>query len=315
MACNDKSGWQATMQQTTNDGSSRGRRWLVTRLPEGSGWQLVVKAAGDKSVDGCTTACNDKSGWRQQKTLQQPSNNGSSKGGQRLVSRPPEGSGQWLASKATNNESVDGCTTVCNDESGWQTIMQQTTNEGSSKGWAGAGDETTWGQRLMIGGKSSQQQERWWSQDGVQQQKQAASANNNTTNQKMMGAANWVAAGVDTTWGKWSTIGGKAAINRSVNGRTTTCDDESRQWTTTQQPTNNLSSKGQARAGEETAWGQWSKVGWHANDGVWAIWPLLSSSPACRYCKWRQTWDAVERYIIVLRFTATPWLLEGIRCT
>jgi hypothetical protein len=45
----------------------------------GDGRQLVAKAAGNKSVDGCMTACNDKSG--RQTTTQQPTNDGSSKGG------------------------------------------------------------------------------------------------------------------------------------------------------------------------------------------------------------------------------------------
>ncbi len=36
----------------------------------GGGWRLASKAAGNKSVDGCMTACNDKS--RRWITMQQP---------------------------------------------------------------------------------------------------------------------------------------------------------------------------------------------------------------------------------------------------
>ncbi len=73
--------------------------------------------------------------------MQQPTNNRNSKGGQCLVTRPREGSGQQLAAKAAGNESVDDHTTVCNYKSGrqWQTTMQQPTNNGSSKGRVAAG--------------------------------------------------------------------------------------------------------------------------------------------------------------------------------
>jgi hypothetical protein len=40
---------------------------------------LAAKVAGNKSVDGCMMACNDKSEW--QKIMQQPTNNRSSNGG------------------------------------------------------------------------------------------------------------------------------------------------------------------------------------------------------------------------------------------
>ena len=39
-----------------------------------------------------------------------------------------------MAAKAAGNESVNGCMTACDDESGRRTTMQQPTNEGSSKG-------------------------------------------------------------------------------------------------------------------------------------------------------------------------------------
>ncbi len=40
--------------------------------------QLVAKVAGNKSVNGCMMACDDESG--RQKTMQQPTNDRSSKG-------------------------------------------------------------------------------------------------------------------------------------------------------------------------------------------------------------------------------------------
>ncbi len=84
------------------------------KLLEGSGQQLTSKATKNKSVNGCTTACYDKSG--RQTTMQQPTNNGSSKDGQWLVTRPPEDSGQHLAAKAVSNKSIDSSTTVCYDK-------------------------------------------------------------------------------------------------------------------------------------------------------------------------------------------------------
>jgi hypothetical protein len=44
-----------------------------------NGGQLAVKVAGNKSIDGCMTACNDESRW--QTTIQQPTKYGSCKGG------------------------------------------------------------------------------------------------------------------------------------------------------------------------------------------------------------------------------------------
>ncbi len=48
----DESRWQTTTYQPTNGGSSKGKRWLVRRPPEGSGRGLAAKAVNDKSVNG-----------------------------------------------------------------------------------------------------------------------------------------------------------------------------------------------------------------------------------------------------------------------
>ena len=55
------------------------------------GLLLVTKLAGDKSVNSCTMAYNDKS--RQRATMQQSTSEGSSTGGRRLMRRLPEGNG------------------------------------------------------------------------------------------------------------------------------------------------------------------------------------------------------------------------------
>jgi hypothetical protein len=47
---------------------------------------------GNKGVDNCTTTGNDESGW--QTMIQQSTNDWSSKGGRRLVTRPPKDSGE-----------------------------------------------------------------------------------------------------------------------------------------------------------------------------------------------------------------------------
>ncbi len=72
----------------------------------------------------------------------------------------------------------------------------------------------------------------------------------------------------------------KAAGTKSIVGHTTECDDKSgqRQQTTTQQPTNDMNSKGLMLAGEETPWGQRSTIGgksglwqehWRSHKSVW----------------------------------------------
>jgi hypothetical protein len=67
---------------------------------------------------------------------------GAAKGGQRLVLRSVKGSDQQLEAKAAGNESVDGRTIAYDDESRWQTMTQQPTNNVSSKRRAGAGKKT-----------------------------------------------------------------------------------------------------------------------------------------------------------------------------
>ncbi len=82
------------------------------------------------------TVCNDKtSGIGEQQYNNQPTT-GAAKSGLQFVSRPHEGSDQQLVSIAAGNKSVNGPMTVCDDKSGWRTITQQLTNNGSSKfGW------------------------------------------------------------------------------------------------------------------------------------------------------------------------------------
>jgi hypothetical protein len=43
-------------------GAAKGRWQLVLGPPEGSSLQLALKVTKNKSVDRCTTACNDKTG-------------------------------------------------------------------------------------------------------------------------------------------------------------------------------------------------------------------------------------------------------------
>ncbi len=75
-----KSKRQRMMQQPTNDRSSKGGQWLVTRPSEGCVQQFAAKAAGNKRVNGHMMAYDDKSGWQGQITLQQPINDRGSKG-------------------------------------------------------------------------------------------------------------------------------------------------------------------------------------------------------------------------------------------
>jgi hypothetical protein len=74
----------------------------------------------------------------------------------------------------------------------WQkrmaSTMQQSTNNGSSQQrWAGAGDESIWGQRLMIGGKSSPWQEHWQLHNSVQWQKAGCGGRQQRNNQLTAG--------------------------------------------------------------------------------------------------------------------------------
>ncbi len=115
----------------------------MTRPSEGISCQLAARAAGNKSIDVCMTVCNDKSGWRQRTTMQQPTSAGSSKGGWQLVSRLPGGIGWQLASKAASNKSVDDRIAAWDDKSGWQTTTQQPMNDRSYNGWVVAGFKTT----------------------------------------------------------------------------------------------------------------------------------------------------------------------------
>jgi hypothetical protein len=54
-------------------------RWSGSGGGGGGGRQLAAKAAGNESLNGRFLACNDKSG--QNKTMQQPTNDGRIKGG------------------------------------------------------------------------------------------------------------------------------------------------------------------------------------------------------------------------------------------
>jgi hypothetical protein len=88
-----KSRQRMTMQQTTNNRSSKGRRWLVMRPSEGSGQRLVAKACGNTSIDGHTMARDDKSGWWQWTPCNNLPTTRAAKGKGWLVMRQPEGSG------------------------------------------------------------------------------------------------------------------------------------------------------------------------------------------------------------------------------
>ncbi len=46
-----------------------------------------------------------------------------------------------MAAKASDNESVNGRMTACDDKSGRQKTMQQPTNDGSSKAGVGGGSD------------------------------------------------------------------------------------------------------------------------------------------------------------------------------
>ncbi len=81
------------MQQPTNNRSSKGKWWLVTSPSEGSGRRLAVKAACDKSVDGCTRVCDDKASSNGGQQPNSQPTMGAAKGKQWLVTRQPEGSG------------------------------------------------------------------------------------------------------------------------------------------------------------------------------------------------------------------------------
>jgi hypothetical protein len=76
------------------------------------------------------------------KIMQQPTNVGSSKGFQGLVTRPPGGSGCQLAEKAASDMFAQG-RAMTKGRRRWQAILQQPTNNGSSKGRATACVETT----------------------------------------------------------------------------------------------------------------------------------------------------------------------------
>jgi hypothetical protein len=95
------------------------QKWPATRVSMVAWWHAMTKA--------------DSGQWCSNQTMM-----GAAKGGQWLVTRLPEGSSQWLS-------------TVCDDKSRWQTTAQQPTNNGSSKGQIGAGEETAWGQWLKNG--------------------------------------------------------------------------------------------------------------------------------------------------------------------
>ncbi len=115
-------GWfQDHMRAAVNDWQ---QKWPAIRVLTVAWQHTMTKASGSSG----------------QECINQPMM-GAAKGGRWLVSRPPEGSGQQLASKGTGNKSVNGCTAVCYDKSRQWTTTQQLTNNRSSKGQAGAGEE------------------------------------------------------------------------------------------------------------------------------------------------------------------------------
>ena len=65
----------------------------------------MAKVAGDESIHDCMTPGNNNS-WQWTMT-KQPTNDGSSKGGWRLVTRAPDGSGQRLGDKEAGKSAID----------------------------------------------------------------------------------------------------------------------------------------------------------------------------------------------------------------
>ena len=83
----------------------------------GGGQRLTEKGAGNESVDGRMTACDDESGWR--KTTQQPTNEGISKSGRWWVGNDGDATAQrqrngiydgqrWTVRRQCNGDDSDG---------------------------------------------------------------------------------------------------------------------------------------------------------------------------------------------------------------